>query len=980
MTGTRLAHGGIIDRNQPLSFTWNGRTLSGFAGDSLASALLANGVKIIGRSFKYHRPRGIMAAGSDEPNGLVDLTHGAHHEPNARATTIQLAEGMQAKGLQGWPNVEFDLYGALDLAHNFIPAGFYYKTFIKPSWAFYERAIRRMAGLGTAQTTGDKRQFDGLHAHCDVLIIGAGIAGLSAALAAASAGFKIILVDDKPHLGGSLQWNDATIDGLPALDWIGQARAELSTYPNLQILSQSVAFGYYDHNLIGVMEHVASPHPGWGDARLWQIRADQVILATGGFERPLLFADNDRPGVMLADATLCYARQYGVLVGSRMVIGTNNDSAYASAMGLSQQGAEVTIADIRSTTSPSQARAEMAGVRVLRSARIVRALGRRAVEAVDIQTERGTNIRIDADVIASSGGWSPAVHLFSQSGGRLRWCDQRLAFVPDQYKQKTSVIGGANGTSDLTDMIAEAFSTISVLAKARGLRISRALPEGPQAEIGQPIKPYWRDPAIKGRQWVDFQNDVTVKDIELAARENYISVEHLKRYTTLGMATDQGKTSNIIGLALMAELTAREIPDVGTTTFRPPFVPVSLGAIAGSRFGRLHSPIRQLPSYESHRALGAAFREYGGWWRPAFYPKAGEDERATIAREAKAVRAGVGLLDASSLGKISVRGPDAAEFLNLLYYNELAKLKPGKLRYCFLLRETGNVYDDGVVARIAEDHYLLSPSSSHTQGVLDQLELWHQTEYPSLRVHFHDLTAAYATISIAGPRSRDLLTAIGTTIDLSDQALPHMSITSGQMLGHHVQVMRVSFTGERAYELTVKAGLAPYFWECLMYAGADYGATPFGIESLSLLRAEKGYILIGTDTDGLTLPSDLGMTGPLLAKKVDFVGKRSLMTPDARRSDRRQLIGLVPEDDHFVPAVGTHAMVEIAGHRRSIGWITSSWFSPHLNHAICLGMIEGGRELVASGATITLFDRGKLSTARAVEPCFFDPRGERLHG
>ncbi len=973
MTATRLAHGGNIDRQKPITFTWNGRVMTGFAGDTVASALLANGVRIIGRSFKYHRPRGIMAAGADEPNALVDLTHGVRHEPNARATTVLLEDGMQISVIQGWPNVDWDIFGVLDLFHRFLPAGFYYKSFFKPNWGFYENAIRRMAGLGRAKTSADRRKFDARVDHCDVLIIGGGMAGICAARAAISAGLNTILVEDRPHLGGRLNWCGRVIDGMPADQWAQQIASDL----NCRVLTNAVAFGYYDHNLIGVMETVQTSDPDCGDARLWQIRARHVVLATGAFERPLLFADNDRPGVMLADAALCYVRHYGVLVGDRIVIATNNDSGYESAIGLAQAGAEVTVVDIRPIAGGIQQRAEMVGVRVLPSARVIKAIGRTAVTAVDIRTNRGSHIRIDADILASSGGWSPAVHLFSQSGGKLRWDDGTLTFVPDQSPQAVRVIGAANGTFDPAASMSEAIAAINAIAPEK---VSWSLPALSQTEKSVAIEALWQDPDIIGRQWVDFQNDVTFKDIALAASENYVSVEHLKRYTTLGMATDQGKTSNVIGLAIMAQLTGREIPAVGTTTFRPPFVPVSLGAMAGSRFGPLHSPLHQLPAHQSHQKLGAEFREYGGWWRPAFYPRNSEDAFATIQREAKAVRAGVGLLDASSLGKIAVRGKDAAEFLNLIYYNELAKLKTGRLRYCFLLRETGVVYDDGVVARLADDHYLLSPSSSHTKGVLDQLELWHQTEYPSMQVSFHNLTSAYATISIAGPQSRTLLARMESGIDLSDQALPHMSLTHGTMMGHKVQLARVSFTGERAYELTMPAGQGRTFWEHLMNLGQDLGITPIGIESLSLLRAEKGYILIGTDTDGLTLPVDLGMAGPLTAKKVDFVGKRSLLTPDAMRPDRRQLIGLRPTDDQFVPAVGSHAILQVDGTRRSIGWITSSAFSPHLNHTICLAMIEGGRGLVEANAHVTIFDRGKTTTARAVEACFFDQQGVRLNG
>ncbi len=571
------------------------------------------------------------------------------------------------------------------------------------------------------------------------------------------------------------------------------------------------------------------------------------------------------------------------------------------------------------------------------------------------------------------------MHLHSQSRGKLRWDEARAAFFPTTTIAGQSLAGALAGSESLADALASGHAAGVAAADALGRTVAATAPTAPPTPPPAPIRAYWSVPIKGARQWVDLQNDVTVKDIKLAARENYSSVEHLKRYTTLGMATDQGKTSNVNGLATLAEATARDISQVGTTTFRPPYTPVTLGALAGMRHGMLHTPWRRLPAHAEHVALGADMREYGGWFRPACYPRAGESAAQAIQREAAAARQSVGLLDGSSLGKIVVDGPDAAAFLNLLYYNEVANLKPGRLRYVLLLRESGIVYDDGVISRIGPERFQLSPSSSHTASVLSMLEAWKQTEYPQMRVAFHDVTGAWATIAVSGPESRNLLAPLAD-IDLAAEALPHMAFAAGAILGVAGRIARVSFTGERSYEVSVPAAYGAALWRALMQAGAPHGITPYGIESLSVLRAEKGYILIGTDTDGMTLPDDLGMSGPLRAKKLDFVGKRSLLTPDARRIDRRQFVGLLPLDPGAVPHPGAHAIERTGNGMRSIGWVTSACHSPALGRAIALGMISRGRALIESAAEVELFHLGQTQRARVVSPVFYDPAGERLHG
>jgi sarcosine oxidase subunit alpha len=981
VTGRRLPNGGGINRDRPLPFTWQRQNLTGFAGDTLASALLANGVRVVGRSFKYHRPRGIFGAWVEEPNAILDVSRDGAHDPNARATTVELRAGMVARGVNAKPDVESDRLSFLDALHRFLPAGFYYKTFF-PNWHRYEPRIRAMAGLGRARGVADTRRFETRATRCDVLVVGGGPAGLAAARAAASAGVSVILADDHTDFGSTLLWSAESVDDRPASDWATATVASLAGQ-GVHLLRRTTVFGAYDHGAFALFQCPNAAASGWAEERVWTVRARQTVLAPGAFERPLVFPDNDRPGVMSASAVLQYLRQHAVLVGDSIVVATNNDSAYEVAIALRGAGAEVTLADVRAVAPEVAHAANAAGVRTLSGSAVLGTLGRNGVRLVDLgpadaTSPRQTTLRVPASVVAVSGGWSPAVHLHSQSGGKLRWDSGLSAFLPTAARPDQHLAGALAGAVTLDACLASGHAAGVAAAAALGATTTFPAPRAPVTPSPTPLRPYWRVPIKHARQWLDLQNDVTVNDVALAARENYSSVEHLKRYTTLGMATDQGKTSNVNGLALLAELTGREISQVGTTTFRPPYTPVTLGAIAGMRHGTLHTPWRRLPAHAEHAALGADIREYGGWWRPACYPRTGETAAAAIQREAAAARHSVGLFDGSSLGKIVVDGPDAAAFLNLMYYNELANLKPCRLRYVLLLREAGTVFDDGVVARIGPERYLLSPSSSHTAGVLSMLEMWRQTEYPAMRVAFHDVTAAWATFAVSGPRSREVVAPL-TDIDLGADALPHMAFAHGAILGVAGRIARVSFTGERSYEVSVPAGYGPALWRRLLAAGEPFGITPYGIETLSVLRAEKGYILIGTDTDGMTLPADLGIT-PSRAKQVDFVGKRSLTTPDARRPDRRQFIGLLPLDPNAVPHPGAHAIERTAGRMRSLGWITSACRSPALGRAIALGMIEHGRALAEAGAELELFYLGATMRARVTSPVFYDPAGEKLHG
>ena len=961
----RLAAGGAIDRTRPLGFIWEGRKLSGFAGDTIASALLANGIGVIGRSFKYHRPRGVYGAWTEEPNAIVDVALGARHDPNARASLVPLEAGMVVGGVNAWPNVRRDALGLIDLFHRFIPAGFYYKTFKSPSWGAFETRIRAMAGLGVMRPEPDRLLYDTRHVETDVLVVGGGAAGVAAARAAASAGLGVMLADDRAAWGGVLQAEGGVIDGMEAAAWAAAAVGEMR---GATLLGRTTVFGAYDHNAFGLLEQRRDAAGGWAEERVWLVRARQVVLAAGAIERPLVFPGNDRPGIMSAAAVLQYVRHYAVLPGREVVIATNNDTAYATAAALVAAGASVTVADAR-PEAPGRD-----GLRVRAGCVPVGTGGRHGVKWVDLalRDALSNRERVRCDLLAISGGWSPSVHLHSQAGGTLRWDDAAAAFLPGVAREGWHLAGAVTGPVGLGAALGQGHAAGVAAAAALGRVVHVAPPETPARAVEAPIGAMWFVDVADRRQWIDFQNDVTLGDVALAARENYASVEHLKRYTTLGMANDQGKTSNINGIAALAAMTGRAIGEVGTTTFRPPYVPVSLGALAGMRHGRLFAPIREVPAAADHLANGAVMREYGGWRRPVAYLRIGETVAAAIAREAASVRQGVGLFDGSSLGKIEVAGPDAAAFLNVMFYNEVANLKVGRLRYCLMLRETGVVFDDGVVARLAAERYLLSPSSSHTEGVLAMLRAWQQTEFPAMRVVFHDVTAAWATFAVSGPRAGVLVGRLSSDIDIGDGALPHMAVAEGVIEGLPGRIARVSFTGERGYEISVPARHGAAMWRHLLGLGED--VTLYGIEALSVLRAEKGFILIGTDTDGMTLPADLGITAPLRNKAVDFVGKRSLLTPDALRADRRQFVGVLPEDPGFVPAVGSHAMVD----GRSVGWVTTSCHSPALGRSIGLGMIEGGRGRI--GETMEIFHLGKTSRAVIGEACHFDRAGERLHG
>jgi sarcosine oxidase, subunit alpha len=961
--------GAWIDRAQPLTFSFNGRAYRGFKGDTLASALLAQDVRLFGRSFKLHRPRGVWSCGVEEPNAIVDVGESARRTPNVRATLLPLSEGLSAASVNCWPSVGFDA-GALSGGFAaLLPAGFYYKTFKWPSWRLFEPAIRRLAGLGRAPTESDPDHYEEVSAEAEVLVVGAGTAGLAAAAAAARAGAQTLLLGSGVHLGGALGWGaDLEVSRLEAA-----ARAA-----GVRILTRTLAFGVYDHNLVCAVEALSSEAQRDLPAcvlreRLWKIRARHVIAATGAFERPGLFPDNDRPGVMLAGAALKYALAYGVACGRRAVIAAASDSAYGLAAALRAAGTEiVAIVDRR----PGAAAVEARGIRVMNGAAIAAVVGRRAVRGCDVRRLAGGSEasargeRLECDLILNSGGFAPAVHLHSQAGGRVRWLEGEAMFVPDGAAPGLVSVGACAGVFNAEVTRAH--------AAAVGEAVARGQP-APQAPAGggggtEVFAPLTR---VGGKQFIDLQNDVSAQDVALAVRENYRSVEHLKRYTTTGMGTDQGKTSNVNALLLLGEYIGRAPAQVGTTRFRPPFAPVTLGAIAGRRAGSLYRPLKELPARDWHAERGALFETYGDWRRPAAYPQSGESVEAAARREAGIVRERAGLFDGSPLGKLEVYGPDAARFLDLMYVGTMSTLAIGQARYGVLLNEQGTLVDDGIVARLGEQHYWVNTSTAGAERTAAAFEEWLQCEFVNMRVLVTPVTSRWANVTVAGPRAWQWLESVGLERALAPANTKHMTLRASTLDGVPLRVLRASFSGELGYELNLPAEHAGLLFSRLWTRAAQVGAALYGIEALQVLRIEKGYLHIGTDTDGTTLPADVGLARGIERKSAAFVGRRSLRRPAALDPQRLQLVGLRPIDGRTLLHVGAH----IAAHAPPApidGRVTSSCLSPALGHPVALALLTRGSQRIDE--RVRVYYLGTETLAQVVKTPFVDPEGRRVHG
>ena len=952
MSGFRLPQGGRIDRSRTVNFSFDGVRYQGFAGDTLASALLANGVSLFGRSFKYHRPRGLLAAGSEEPNALVSVTRGpGRFTPNLRATGVEIYEGLEAVSQNRWPSLKTDLGAVNDRLGMFLPAGFYNKTFMWPRsfWdKLYEPAIRRMAGLGDAPTEEDPDHYAATYAHCDLLIVGAGPAGIEAALEACGTDKRVVLIDEQDELGGGALSDPAQ------WPWLVDSVARLTQAENVALLTRTTAFGYYHDNFIGAVErltdHLAQPGKGARE-KLWRIRAGEVVLAQGAIERPLVFAGNDVPGVMLASAARTYLHRHGVAVGKSIALMATHDSGWHDAFAHARAGVEVVvIVDVRGEVEGAlRVEAAALGIKVVLDHSVIAVGGRHRASSIEIYPNGGRQaMRIDCDTLLMAGGWTPSVHLWSHSKGSLAWRDDLGAYVPDKANELVRCVGACSGKWNF----------------GKGQVID--------------MLPTPRDPA-RIMAFVDFQNDVTAKDIKLAVREGFRSIEHIKRYTTNGMATDQGKTSNLNGLQIASQALGRPVVDVGLTTFRPPYTPQTFGALAGHAKGELFQPLRKSPIDGWAETNGAVFELVAQWRRARYFPRGGEDMLAAVNRECRAVRGAVGIFDASTLGKIEVVGADAAEFLNRLYTNPWKGLEPGRCRYGLLLKEDGFITDDGVSARMAPDRFHLTTTTGGAARVLNMMEDYLQTEWPDLNVWLTSTTEQWAVIALQGPNARKMLEPLVEGIDLSAEVFPHMAVREGTICGVPTRLFRVSFTGELGFEINVPAAFGRALWERLMEAGAAHGIVPYGTEAMHVLRAEKGFIIVGQDTDGTVTPDDAGLGWAVGKKKPDFVGKRSLARPDIVAAGRKQLVGLLTEDPNVVLEEGAQIVADPdeAVPMTMIGHVTSSYWSEALGRSIALALVAGGRDRM--GNTLFVPMPGRTIRATVSSMVFHDPEGARVH-
>ena len=988
-----------IDETNRISFKFDGKTYFGYKGDTLASALLSNGIHLVGRSFKYHRPRGIMSCGSEEPNAICQINDQADFtEPNVRATELEIYEGLEANSQNCWPNVNFDIGGINNFISPFIPAGFYYKTFMWPKsfWKnLYEPLIRMTAGLGKSPTKPDPEIYDHKYVHCDVLIIGAGISGILSAKLSAKNNLNTILIDDKNTLGGSTIFQNNKnfkIDNEISKNWLSREIKELEKLNNLTIKTRTTLAAYHSYNFLLAKENLTDHLPEEKKdntirQRLWKIRAKKVIIASGAIERPLIFNNNDRPGILLASSIGKYLNFYGVSCGLNNFIFTNNDSAYETAISLFEKGVSVNIIDIRKkATSNIVKEAEKLGINIYWNSTVTNTFGYRKINSIEIMnlSNDGSNVvgkktKLNCDCLGISGGWTPMVHMHTQSGGKLDYREDDQVFLPKEENSNQISVGSCSGDFDLDKIIENTNIHIKNF-----LDLKESDYDNTKVSCSKELEKrnIWLLPNIiplgKTKSFIDFQNDSTAKDIKLALREGFRSIEHVKRYTTTGMATDQGKLSNMHALGIIAETAGVKMGTLGTTTFRPPFTPLTFGAIVGRNVGRFFDISRKTPIHEWHEKNKAQFENVGQWKRAWYYPNDNEDMHKAVQRESKAARDSAGILDASTLGKIDIQGTDASEFLNRVYTNAWSKLTIGKCRYGLMLNEDGMVYDDGVTTRLGENHYLMTTTTGGAANVLSKLEDYLQTEWPELDVYLTSVTDHYATASLCGPNAKKILIKLFPDIKFDDENFPHMSFQNAYLDNIKCRIMRISFTGEHSYEININSKYGKSLWEKCMDAGKEFNITPYGTETMHLLRAEKGFIIVGQDTDGTMTPIDLQMDWIVSKKKYDFIGKRSLYRSDTIRDDRKQLVGLLTDDPKEVLEEGAQIVADI--NKKPVdmlGHVTSSYYSPNLNKSIALAVVRSGKKM--KGQKLIVPMENKNINVTVSDFIFLDKENKRLN-
>ena len=989
----------FIDETYRVSFKFNGSRYYGYKGDTLASALLANDIHLVGRSFKYHRPRGIMTSGSEEPNAIVQLHNNSDRtEPNVRATEIEIYEGLEASSQNCWPSVNFDIGGINNLLSPLLPAGFYYKTFMWPAsfWEKYEYFIRKSAGLGKSPSTPDPDIYEHEYIHCDVLIVGAGISGIMAAKTAAKNGLKTLLVDEKPNLGGSTIYQNSEhfkINNQNSGSWLEKEINEIKKIDNLDIRIRTSVAAFHGYNFLLARENLTDHLPieqrkNKTRQKLLKIRAKKVITATGSLERPLIFDNNDRPGILLSSAIKRYADLFGVACGEKNIFLTNNDSAYESAISLIQKGIKVeAIVDNREEIeSKLLYEVEKNNIKVFKGFTIVNTNGYKKINKVSLmklskdgQKVIGSKINLSCDCLGVSGGWTPAVHLFTQSGGKLKFREEDQVFIPNKYSSEQISIGACNGDLTLEDIIE---NTPKYLKEFLNIKKTDYDSVEVFSSENKSKRNIWLLPSDKilgkTKSFVDYQNDATAKDIKLALREGFRSIEHVKRYTTTGMGTDQGKLGNMHALGIISETAGTKMGEHGTTTFRPPYTPLTFGTIVGRNVGEYFDVFRKTPMHEWHLKNKAEFENVGQWKRAWYYPKNNENMFEAVQRESRAARESAGILDASTLGKIDIQGTDASEFLNRVYTNAWSKLAVGKCRYGLMLNEDGMVYDDGVTTRLGENHYIMTTTTGGAANVLGKLEDYLQTEWPELDVYLTSVTDHFATISVCGPNSKKIISNVIPDLDLSDENFPHMSFKNTKIGKINCRVMRISFTGEHSYEINIQANYANSVWEKCMDVGKDFNITPYGTETMHLLRAEKGFIIVGQDTDATMTPIDLQMDWIVSKKKYDFIGKRSLYRSDTIKDDRKQLVGLLTDNPNEILEEGAQIVADVnKSPIEMLGHVTSSYYSPNLKKSIALGVVRGGKNMMGKKLIIPM--ENKTINVTVADPVFLDKENKRLN-